>query len=101
MARHPSRLRRLAPLGLAVGVGAVALAARLLAVDRLPVDFDEDDYLRAGQQYAIGLQAGDPLVLLRDNYRSEPPAPAPRSCCPGTPPPRSPRRSPRSSPGSR
>src|SRR3954467_5753455 len=73
MVRHPSRLRRLAPVGLAVGVGVVALAARLLAVDRLPVDFDEDDYLRAGQQYAIGLQAGDPLVLLRDNYRTEHP----------------------------
>jgi ABC-type sugar transport system permease subunit len=73
MPARPSRVRRLVPLGLAVGVGAVALAARLTAVDRLPVDFDEDDYLRAGQQYAIGLQSGDPLVLLRENYRTEHP----------------------------
>ncbi len=54
-------------------VGVVALSARLLAVNLLPVDFDEDDYLRAGQQYAVGIQAGDPGVLLRDNYRPEHP----------------------------
>jgi ABC-type sugar transport system permease subunit len=71
--RHPSRLRRLVPIGLAAGVGAIALAARLTAVNALPVDFDEDDYLRAGQLYSVGFQAGDPLVLLRENYRPEHP----------------------------
>jgi len=58
------------------GVGTVAiiaLATRLLAVNVLPIDFDEDDYLRAGQQYAAGLQAGDVGVFLRDNYRTEHP----------------------------
>ncbi len=54
-------------------VAAIALATRLLAVEVLPIDFDEDDYLRAGQQYAVGLQAGDPGVFLRDNYRTEHP----------------------------
>ena len=73
MARHPSRLRRLVPVGLAAVVGAIALAARLTAVNALPVDFDEDDYLRAGQLYSVGFQAGDPLVLLRENYRPEHP----------------------------
>ena len=54
-------------------VAIVALGGRLLAANTLPIDFDEDDYLRAGQQYATGLQAGDPGVFLRDNYRSEHP----------------------------
>ena len=73
MTRHSSRLRRLVPVGLAAVVGAIALAARLTAVNALPVDFDEDDYLRAGQLYSVGFQAGDPLVLLRENYRPEHP----------------------------
>ncbi|HEX7950015.1 MAG TPA: ABC transporter permease subunit [Candidatus Limnocylindrales bacterium] len=59
-----------------LGVGAVAviaLATRLLAVNVLPIDFDEDDYLRAGQQYAAGLQTGQLDVFLQDNYRTEHP----------------------------
>ena len=59
-----------------LGIGTVAiiaLATRLLAVNVLPIDFDEDDYLRAGQQYAAGLQTGDLDVFLRDNYRTEHP----------------------------
>ena len=55
-------------------VALVALSARLLAVERLPIDFDEDDYLRAGQQIATGLQAGDPLVVTRDNYPTKHPS---------------------------
>lgn len=66
-------LRSLVPVALAAGIGALALATRLIAVDALGVDFDEDDYLRAGQQYAVGFQSGDPGVLLRDNYRPEHP----------------------------
>ena len=54
-------------------VAVIALATRLLAVNALPIDFDEDDYLRAGQQYAVGLQTGDLDVFLRDNYRTEHP----------------------------
>ncbi len=59
-------------LGVAI-VGMIALGVRLWAVSVLPVDFDEDDYLRAGQIYATGLQQSDPGVFLRENYRTEHP----------------------------
>lgn len=66
------------PVGLARGLAVIAvvliaLSVRLQAVDRLPIDFDEDDYLRAGQIYANGLRDGDPGTLLRENYRPEHP----------------------------
>jgi ABC-type sugar transport system permease subunit len=61
---------RLAAVALVVGLAALT---RAIAVDRLPIDYDEDDYLRAGQIYAEGFQAGDPGVLLRENYRPEHP----------------------------
>ena len=51
----------------------LALGSRLWAVDALPPDYDEDDYLRAGQQYATGIQTGDWGVFLRENYRPEHP----------------------------
>ncbi|HSD83566.1 MAG TPA: hypothetical protein VLG46_06900, partial [Anaerolineae bacterium] len=51
----------------------VALGVRLYAVDKLPIDFDEDDYLRAGQIYATGLQHGDWSIFTRENYRTEHP----------------------------
>ncbi|MDA8237784.1 MAG: sugar ABC transporter permease [Chloroflexi bacterium] len=60
-------------LSAAIVVAMLALGARLWAVERLPVDFDEDDYLRAGQQYATGIRQGDWGVLLRENYRPEHP----------------------------
>ncbi len=65
--------RRLVTGAAIVLVALVALSARLIAVERLPIDFDEDDYLRAGQQIATGLQEGDPGVVIRDNYRPEHP----------------------------
>jgi ABC-type sugar transport system permease subunit len=73
-----ARPRRPSPVGLARGLAAIvvvliALSVRFQAVDRLPIDFDEDDYLRAGQIYANGLREGDPGVLLRENYRPEHP----------------------------
>jgi ABC-type sugar transport system permease subunit len=40
-------------------VAAVALALRLRAVARLPIDYDEDDYLLAAQHYAGALSSGD------------------------------------------
>ncbi len=72
---HPqaSSLRRLALLSVAVAILLVAFGTRMLAVGELNPDFDEDDYLRAGQLYATGLQAGDPGVFLRENYRPEHP----------------------------
>ena len=66
-------LRRLVTVSAAGAILLVAFATRLLAAGSLGVDFDEDDYLLAGQQYATGLQAGDPGVLLRENYRPEHP----------------------------
>ena len=66
-------LRRLALLAAAGAVLLLALGTRMLAVGELNPDFDEDDYLRAGQLYATGLQAGDPGVFLRENYRPEHP----------------------------
>ena len=36
-------------------VTLVALMLLLRAVDLLPIDYDEDDYLRAGQQYAAAI----------------------------------------------
>ena len=40
---------------------------------RLPVDFDEDDYMRAGQILADEIRIGNPAILLEDNYRIEHP----------------------------
>jgi len=66
------RKRLLAAL-VAIIVATAALGIRLYAIDRLPVDYDEDDYLRAAQLMADGLRAGDPGILLRSNYRPEHP----------------------------
>jgi ABC-type sugar transport system permease subunit len=52
---------------------ALAGALRARAVEKLPPDYDEDDYLRAGQLYAEGVRAGDLGVFLRENYRPEHP----------------------------
>ena len=68
-----ARLRRVALVAAAVAILLVAFGTRMLAVGELNTDFDEDDYLRAGQLYATGLQAGDPGVFLRENYRPEHP----------------------------
>ncbi len=53
----------------------IALAGflRARAVDKLPPDYDEDDYLHAGQLYAAGIRQGDWSVFLRENYRPEHP----------------------------
>jgi ABC-type sugar transport system permease subunit len=73
----PARLVRLTAIAwriaLAALVGVLAIGVRLAAVDVLPADFDEDDYLRAGQLYAAGIRSGDWSVLTRENYRPEHP----------------------------
>jgi ABC-type sugar transport system permease subunit len=55
-------------------VFALALALRLRAAALLPTDFDEDDYLRAGQLYAQHLAAGDWSAVAdeRENYEHPP-----------------------------
>ena len=54
----------------------IALWLRLRAVDLLPIDYDEDDYLAAGQRYAQALAAGDINRLIDYNFNYEhPPLP--------------------------
>ncbi len=69
LARYSSALRWIA----VVAAVTLAIGLRWRAVQRLPIDFDEDDYLRAGQQYAAGLQQGDWSVFTQENYRTEHP----------------------------
>jgi arabinogalactan oligomer/maltooligosaccharide transport system permease protein len=66
-------LKRLLLIIAALAVTLIALSARLTTVDKLPIDYDEDDYLRAGQIYATSLQNGDWSVFSRENYRTEHP----------------------------
>ncbi|MGA2489725.1 MAG: hypothetical protein ABSF99_06000 [Anaerolineales bacterium] len=42
-------------------------------MNKLPVDYDEDDYLRAAQQYANLIRAGNWAGFLDTNYRQEHP----------------------------
>ena len=44
---------------LILGIIVLAGYLRWRAVQQLPVDYDEDDYLRAGQQYSTAFQRGD------------------------------------------
>ncbi len=54
-------------------VGLLAWNLRSYAVSELPVDYDEDDYLRAAQEYAIVFRSGDLSGLMDSNYRPEHP----------------------------
>jgi ABC-type sugar transport system permease subunit len=51
----------------------IAGALRWRAINMLPVDYDEDDYLRAAQQYASLIRSGDWKGFLETNYRPEHP----------------------------
>jgi ABC-type sugar transport system permease subunit len=51
----------------------ISALLRVRAVSMLPIDFDEDDYLRAGQQYAAAIRTGAWADLTRYNYRQEHP----------------------------
>jgi hypothetical protein len=67
---------RLRPLARAMSVVLVVLMSFLLrwrAAQRLPIDYDEDDYLRAAQPYARAMRAGDWYSLTQSNYRPEHP----------------------------
>jgi len=52
---------------------AIALTLRWRAVQMLPVDYDEDDYLRAGQEFAQLIRTKDWSGFLETNYRIEHP----------------------------
>lgn len=54
-------------------VVVIAGALRWRAVNMLPVDYDEDDYLRAAQQYANLIRSGDWKGFTETNYRPEHP----------------------------
>ncbi len=51
----------------------VALGLRLRAVDQLPIDFDEDDYLLAGQHYAQAIREKDWGEIVNYEYNLEHP----------------------------
>ncbi|HEY4692344.1 MAG TPA: sugar ABC transporter permease [Bellilinea sp.] len=52
---------------------AVAGMTRWKAVTTLGIDYDEDDYLRAAQEYTAVIRSGDFAKILDTNYRSEHP----------------------------
>ena len=56
-------------------VGIITVLSLLLHAQaaHLPVDFDEDDYMRAGQILADEIRTGNPAILLQSNYRVEHP----------------------------
>ncbi len=56
-----------------LAVTTVALALRLRAGERLPIDYDEDDYLLAGQHYARAIAAGDWGEIVNYDYNYEHP----------------------------
>ncbi len=68
-----SRLRTIL-YGIAIiAVLIIAGLVRWRAINLLPVDYDEDDYLLAAQQYAGLIKAGDWKGFTETNYRSEHP----------------------------
>lgn len=65
-----SRGGRLAAIAMVI---ALAFLTRQRAADLLPNDYDEDDYLRAAQQYQEAIRAGNWAQLTELNYRPEHP----------------------------
>ncbi len=58
---------------LILSIVAVALVARWRAAVLLPIDYDEDDYLRAAQLYAAAIQHGDWRALSEVTWNYEHP----------------------------
>jgi len=54
-------------------VTGIAWALRERAVNKLPVDYDEDDYMRAAQEFAQLIRAEDWAGFQNTNYRTEHP----------------------------
>lgn len=67
-----SRTARALRLGAVGLIAALSLLVHTQAA-RLPVDYDEDDYMRGGQILADGVRTGNPAILLQENYRIEHP----------------------------
>ncbi|MEK7328565.1 MAG: hypothetical protein AAB217_25240, partial [Chloroflexota bacterium] len=70
---HPSLRSRTLRLLAILAVTLLALGLRLRAVDRLSIDYDEDDYLGAAQRYAAALRAGDWDRIVNYDFNSEHP----------------------------
>src|SRR5512146_973099 len=51
----------------------VAFGLRTFASNTLSIDYDEDDYLRAGQEFAHLIRTSDWRGFLETNYRPEHP----------------------------
>jgi len=56
-----------------IAVTLLALGVRLRAVEMLPVDYDEDDYLGAAQRYARAINAGDWGEVIHYDFNYEHP----------------------------
>lgn len=56
-----------------LAVLALAWGLRARAVQKLSIDYDEDDYMRAGQEYAHLIRTSDWSGFLETNYRPEHP----------------------------
>lgn len=69
-----SRFRVLGIIFAVILVIAVAGATRWKALTTLNIDYDEDDYLRAAQEYTAIIRSGDFTKILDTNYRPEHPA---------------------------
>ncbi len=54
-------------------VTGMAFALRLRAVEQLPIDYDEDDYLGAAQRYAQAIAAGDMQQVIEYEFNYEHP----------------------------
>ena len=66
-------MKKLAKILLVLLVLILAWTLRARAVDKLSIDYDEDDYTRAGQEYAHLIRTSDWSGFLETNYRPEHP----------------------------
>lgn len=56
-----------------LGVTLLSLTIRIEAAAKLPIDYDEDDYLLAGQHYAVAISTGNFKELTTYDYNLEHP----------------------------
>jgi hypothetical protein len=67
-------IQRILLLAAIVAVTVIGWSLRLRAVEMLPIDYDEDDYLAAAQRYAVAYNAGDlPAVIDYEFTQEHPP----------------------------
>lgn len=68
-----SNIRRLLHVMIIILVAALALSIYLRAVMLLPEDYDEDDYLAAGQRYTVAIRGGDIQTIVNYSFNFEHP----------------------------